>query len=57
MARRHGSAGRLWLALLLYARLMFGLKGRRAHLVGQGRVNFLVTEPQGTGAEADELAE
>ncbi|MBA4136282.1 MAG: 4-hydroxyphenylpyruvate dioxygenase [Opitutus sp.] len=30
-----------------------GLKGRRAHLVGQGRVNFLVTEPQGTGAEAD----
>lgn len=30
-----------------------GLTGRRAHLVGQGRVNFMVTEPQGTGPEAD----
>ncbi len=30
-----------------------GLHGRRAHLVGQGRVNFLVTEPQGAGVEAD----
>ncbi len=30
-----------------------GLKGRRAFVVGQGRVNFLVAEPQGTGAEAD----
>ncbi|MDP2138973.1 MAG: 4-hydroxyphenylpyruvate dioxygenase [Candidatus Didemnitutus sp.] len=30
-----------------------GLAGRRAHLVGQGRVNFVVTEPQGTGLEAD----
>ncbi|MDP1579336.1 MAG: 4-hydroxyphenylpyruvate dioxygenase [Candidatus Didemnitutus sp.] len=30
-----------------------GLAGRRAHLVGQGRVNFLVTEPQGEGAEAE----
>lgn len=30
-----------------------GLAGRRAHVVGQGRVNFLVTEPQGTGPEAD----
>ena len=30
-----------------------GLRGRRAHVVGQGRVNFVVAEPQGTGAEAD----
>jgi len=30
-----------------------GLKGRRAFVVGQGRVNFLVAEPQGAGAEAD----
>lgn len=30
-----------------------GLKGRRAHVVGQGRVNFMVTEPQGSGPEAD----
>jgi len=30
-----------------------GLKGRRAWVVGQGRVNFLVAEPQGAGAEAD----
>jgi 4-hydroxyphenylpyruvate dioxygenase len=30
-----------------------GLPGRRAHVVGQGRVNFLVAEPQGGGAEAD----
>jgi 4-hydroxyphenylpyruvate dioxygenase len=30
-----------------------GLKGRRAFVVGQGRVNFLVAEPQGTGSEAD----
>ncbi len=30
-----------------------GLKGRRAFVVGQGRVNFLVAEPQGAGPEAD----
>jgi 4-hydroxyphenylpyruvate dioxygenase len=30
-----------------------GLAGRRAFVVGQGRVNFLVAEPQGTGPEAD----
>ncbi|HVT71702.1 MAG TPA: 4-hydroxyphenylpyruvate dioxygenase [Lacunisphaera sp.] len=30
-----------------------GLTGRRAFVVGQGRVNFLVAEPQGRGAEAD----
>jgi 4-hydroxyphenylpyruvate dioxygenase len=30
-----------------------GLAGRRAFVVGQGRVNFLVAEPSGTGPEAD----
>ncbi len=29
-----------------------GLAGRRAHVVGQGRVNFVVSEPQGSGPEA-----
>ena len=29
-----------------------GLPGRRAHVVGQGRVNFVVSEPQGAGPEA-----
>ena len=32
-----------------------GLAGRRSHVVGQGRVNFVVSEPQGAGAEADRL--
>ena len=32
-----------------------GVKGRRAHVVGQGRINFLLAEPQGRGAEADFL--
>jgi 4-hydroxyphenylpyruvate dioxygenase len=32
-----------------------GVKGRRAHVVGQGRINFLVAEPQGEGTEADFL--
>src|SRR5258707_8677455 len=36
-----------------YGDAQSGLKGRRAFVVGQGRVNFLVAEPQGTGAEAD----
>lgn len=30
-----------------------GLAGRRAHVVGQGRVNFVVSEPQGDGPEAE----
>jgi len=30
-----------------------GLDGRRAHVVGQGRVNFVVSEPQGEGAVAE----
>lgn len=36
-----------------YGDAQTGLAGRRAHVVGQGRVNFLVAEPQGAGAEAD----
>lgn len=36
-----------------YADENTGVKGRRAHVVGQGRINFIVAEPQGRGAEAD----
>ncbi len=32
-----------------------GLKGRRAVVVGQGRVNFLFAEPQGESAEANAI--
>jgi len=32
-----------------------GVRGRRAHVVGQGRINFLLAEPQGRGPEADFL--
>ncbi len=32
-----------------------GLKGRRAVVVGQGRVNFLFAEPQGNSDEANEI--
>jgi 4-hydroxyphenylpyruvate dioxygenase len=42
VARAYGDAGT-------------GLKGRRAHVVGQGRVNFVVGEPQGSGPEADAI--
>ena len=38
-----------------YGDISTGLKGRRAHVVGQGRVNFVVSEPQGDGPEADFL--
>jgi len=38
-----------------YADEKTGVKGRRAHVVGQGRVNFLIAEPQGHGPEADFL--
>ncbi len=31
--------------------------GRRAHVVGQGRINFLIAEPAGKGDDADELRE
>ena len=34
-----------------------GLEGRRAIVVGQGRVNFLFAEPQGDGEEAGRLRE
>lgn len=36
-----------------YADATTGVKGRRAHVVGQGRINFIVAEPQGRGPEAD----
>lgn len=32
-----------------------GLKGRRAIVVGQGRINFLFAEPQGVGPEAEAI--
>src|SRR5437868_12336069 len=38
-----------------YADEASGVKGRRAHVVGQGRINFLLAEPQGRGDEADFL--
>jgi 4-hydroxyphenylpyruvate dioxygenase len=38
-----------------YADEKSGVRGRRAHVVGQGRINFLLAEPQGRGAEADFL--
>jgi 4-hydroxyphenylpyruvate dioxygenase len=38
-----------------YADGSTGVTGRRAHVVGQGRINFLLAEPQGNGAEADFL--
>ena len=34
-----------------------GLVGRKAVLVGQGRINFLFAEPQGSGAEAQVIRE
>jgi 4-hydroxyphenylpyruvate dioxygenase len=41
------------MACRFYADEKSGVKGRRAHVVGQGRINFLIAEPQGSGAEAD----
>lgn len=46
---RYGMAARF------YADASTGVKGRRAHVVGQGRINFVVAEPQGRGEEADFL--
>jgi 4-hydroxyphenylpyruvate dioxygenase len=40
-----------------YADPTTGVKGRRAHVVGQGRINFLIAEPAGSGEEADQLRE
>jgi 4-hydroxyphenylpyruvate dioxygenase len=34
-----------------------GLKGRKAIVVGQGRINFLFAEPQGSGPEAEAIRE
>jgi 4-hydroxyphenylpyruvate dioxygenase len=36
-----------------YADEKTGVAGRRAHVVGQGRINFVVAEPQGCGPDAD----
>lgn len=47
--RKYGMACRY------YADETTGVKGRRAHVVGQGRINFIVAEPKGHGDEADFL--
>ena len=41
------------MSLRAYGDTTTGLQGRRSHVVGQGRVNFVVSEPQGNSAEAD----
>jgi len=41
------------MAARFYADEKTGVRGRRAHVVGQGRINFIVAEPAGTGPEAD----
>ena len=41
------------MASRFYADEKSGVPGRRAHVVGQGRINFLLAEPQGRGVEAD----
>ncbi len=38
-----------------YGNASTGLVGRKAYVVGQGRVNFLFVEPEGEGPEAQEL--
>jgi len=38
-----------------YGDVSTGLKGRRAYVIGQGRVNFVFAEPDGAGREADEI--
>jgi len=45
--------GKYGMAPRAYGDNATGLAGRRAHVVGQGRVNFVVSEPQGRGDEAD----
>ncbi len=45
--------GKYGMAARFYADEKTGVRGRRAHVVGQGRINFIVAEPQGTGPEAD----
>jgi 4-hydroxyphenylpyruvate dioxygenase len=38
-----------------YADEKSGVKGRRAHVVGQGRINFVLAEPQGASEDAEFL--
>jgi 4-hydroxyphenylpyruvate dioxygenase len=47
--------GKYGMTCRFYADEKTGVKGRRAHVVGQGRINFLLAEPAGTGPEADFL--
>src|SRR6478736_4093439 len=47
--------GKYGMSCRYYADAHSGVPGRRAHVVGQGRINFLVAEPAGTGPEADFL--
>jgi 4-hydroxyphenylpyruvate dioxygenase len=43
------------MTLRYYADAGTGVIGRRAHVVGQGRINFTIAEPQGAGEAADFL--
>jgi 4-hydroxyphenylpyruvate dioxygenase len=45
------------MAARAYADESSGVEGRRAHLVGQGRINFLLAEPAGKSAKSEELRE
>jgi 4-hydroxyphenylpyruvate dioxygenase len=45
--------GKYGMACRFYADEKTGVSGRRAHVVGQGRINFLIAEPQGRGEAAD----
>ena len=45
--------GKYGMTSRFYADNASGVRGRRAHVVGQGRINFVVAEPQGSGEEAD----
>jgi len=47
--------GKYGMTSRFYADEESGVAGRRAHVVGQGRVNFLLAEPRGKGAAADFL--
>jgi 4-hydroxyphenylpyruvate dioxygenase len=47
--------GKYGMSCRYYADAHSGVPGRRAHVVGQGRINFLVAEPAGQGPEADFL--
>ena len=47
--------GKYGMTCRYYADEQSGVMGRRAHVVGQGRINFLIAEPAGQGPEADFL--